>query len=89
MAKVPGTLIVDRFCSAAMRYPGNYGFIPPALSGDGNPWCVLIANQRSIDPGVPVAVRRIGLLEMRGVSRRRGEDHRSAQHPASSAAPPG
>ena len=33
MDKDAGTLIVDRFLYTAMRYPGNYGFIPHTLSG--------------------------------------------------------
>ncbi|MDP8996244.1 MAG: inorganic diphosphatase, partial [Pseudomonadota bacterium] len=28
MDKEAGTLVVDRFLYTAMRYPGNYGFIP-------------------------------------------------------------
>ncbi len=32
-----GTLVVDRFLYTAMRYPGNYGFIPHTLSNDGDP----------------------------------------------------
>jgi inorganic pyrophosphatase len=47
-----------------MRYPGNYGFIPHTLSGDGDPLDVLIANQRGIVPGAIVAVRPIGVLKM-------------------------
>ena len=35
MDKDAGTLVVDRFLYTAMRYPGNYGFIPHTLSGDG------------------------------------------------------
>jgi inorganic pyrophosphatase len=30
--KDAGTLVVDRFLYTAMRYPGNYGFIPHTLS---------------------------------------------------------
>src|ERR1041385_645983 len=37
MDKDAGTLVVDRFLYTAMRYPGNYGFIPHTLSGDGDP----------------------------------------------------
>src|SRR6476619_2246581 len=37
MDKEAGTLVVDRFLYTAMRYPGNYGFIPHTLSGDGDP----------------------------------------------------
>ena len=34
--KASGTLFVDRFLYTAMRYPGNYGFVPHTLSPDGN-----------------------------------------------------
>ena len=37
MDKDAGTLVVDRFLYTSMRYPGNYGFIPHTLSGDGDP----------------------------------------------------
>jgi hypothetical protein len=36
MDKAAGTLVVDRFLYTSMRYPGNYGFIPHTLSGDGD-----------------------------------------------------
>jgi inorganic pyrophosphatase len=64
MDKDAGTLVVDRFLYTSMRYPGNYGFIPHTLSGDGDPLDVLIANQRAIVPGAIVAVRPIGVLRM-------------------------
>jgi inorganic pyrophosphatase len=35
--KEAGILFVDRFLYTSMRYPGNYGFIPHTLSGDGDP----------------------------------------------------
>src|SRR3954466_15463101 len=64
MDKEAGTLVVDRFLYTAMRYPGNYGFIPHTLAGDGDPLDVLIANQRVIVPGAIVAVRPIGVFLM-------------------------
>ena len=64
MDKDAGTLVVDRFLYTSMRYPGNYGFIPHTLSGDGDPLDVLVANQRGIVPGAIVAVRPIGVLKM-------------------------
>ena len=64
MDKEAGTLVVDRFLYTSMRYPGNYGFMPHTLSGDGDPLDVLIANQRGIVPGAIVAVRPIGVLKM-------------------------
>jgi inorganic pyrophosphatase len=62
--KEAGTLVVDRFLYTSMRYPGNYGFIPHTLSGDGDPMDVLIANQRAIVPGAVIAVRPIGVFLM-------------------------
>jgi inorganic pyrophosphatase len=64
MDKEAGTLVVDRFLYTAMRYPGNYGFIPHTLSGDGDPVDVLIANSRAIAPGAVISVRPVGVLLM-------------------------
>jgi len=64
MDKEAGTLVVDRFLYTSMRYPGNYGFVPHTLSGDGDPLDVLIANQRAIVPGAVVAVRPLGVVLM-------------------------
>jgi inorganic pyrophosphatase len=64
MDKDAGTLVVDRFLYTSMRYPGNYGFVPHTLSGDGDPLDVLIANQRGIVPGAVIAVRPIGVFLM-------------------------
>ena len=64
MDKAAGTLVVDRFLHTAMRYPGNYGFIPHTLSDDGDPIDVLVANTRPIAPGAVVNVRPIGVLKM-------------------------
>ncbi len=62
--KASGTLVVDRFLYTAMRYPGNYGFIPHTLSEDGDPCDVLVANTRPVIPGAIIAVRPIGVLYM-------------------------
>jgi inorganic pyrophosphatase len=64
MDKAAGTLVVDRFLYTAMRYPGNYGFIPHTLSGDGDPCDVLVANTRAIVPGAVMSVRPVGVLLM-------------------------
>jgi inorganic pyrophosphatase len=64
MDKDAGTLVVDRFLYTAMRYPGNYGFIPHTLSNDGDPCDVLIANTRAIVPGAVMSVRPVGVLLM-------------------------
>ena len=62
--KAAGTLVVDRFLYTAMRYPGNYGFVPHTLSDDGDPIDVLVANTRPIIPGAIINVRPIGVLKM-------------------------
>lgn len=64
MDKDAGTLVVDRFLYTSMRYPGNYGFIPHTLSGDGDPCDVLVANTRAIVPGAVINVRPVGVLLM-------------------------
>ena len=64
MDKEAGTLVVDRFLYTAMRYPGNYGFIPHTLSSDGDPCDVLVANTRAIVPGAVMSVRPVGVLLM-------------------------
>ena len=64
MDKEAGTLVVDRFLHTAMSYPGNYGFVPHTLSGDGDPIDVLIANMRPLLPGCVINVRPIGVLVM-------------------------
>jgi inorganic pyrophosphatase len=62
--KDSGILVVDRFLYTSMRYPGNYGFIPHTLSGDGDPCDVLVVNTRAITPGAMMSVRPVGVLFM-------------------------
>ena len=64
MDKASGALTVDRFLYTAMRYPGNYGFIPHTLSDDGDPCDVIVANTRAIIPGAVMACRVVGALMM-------------------------
>ncbi len=64
MDKEAGALVVDRFLYTAMRYPGNYGFIPHTLSDDGDPCDVIVANTRAIIPGAIMSCRIVGVLLM-------------------------
>ena len=64
MDKEAGALVVDRFLYTAMRYPGNYGFIPHTLSDDGDPCDVIVANTRAIIPGAIMSCRIVGGLLM-------------------------
>ncbi|GGE27863.1 inorganic pyrophosphatase [Agaricicola taiwanensis] len=62
--KKAGALVVDRFLYTAMRYPGNYGFVPHTLSEDGDPVDVLVASTRAIVPGAVINCRPVGVLMM-------------------------
>jgi inorganic pyrophosphatase len=73
MDKASGALVVDRFLYTSMRYPGNYGFIPHTLSGDGDPCDVIVANTRAIAPGAVMRCRLVGVLRMRDEA---GEDEK-------------
>jgi inorganic pyrophosphatase len=64
MDKEAGVLVVDRFLYTPMFYPGNYGFVPHTLSGDGDPIDVLVCNTRELVPGCVINVRPIGVLIM-------------------------
>jgi inorganic pyrophosphatase len=62
--KASGAMFVDRFLHTAMFYPGNYGFIPNTLSGDGDPCDVLVVGQVPVVPGAVIRCRPIGALLM-------------------------
>jgi inorganic pyrophosphatase len=62
--KASGALFVDRFLYTPMRYPGNYGFVPHTLCGDGDPLDVLVMNSRPLVPGAVVRWRPVGVLFM-------------------------
>ena len=64
MDKASGALFVDRFLYTAMRYPGNYGFVPHTLSDDGDPCDVVVVNTRAIAPGAVMNCRVVGVLLM-------------------------
>lgn len=62
--KDSGAMIVDRFLHTPMFYPGDYGFIPHTLSGDGDPVDVLVIGRTPVMPGAVMAVRPVGVLLM-------------------------
>ncbi|MBH0237258.1 inorganic diphosphatase [Methylobrevis albus] len=64
MDKEAGAMYVDRFLYTAMRYPGNYGFVPHTLSDDGDPIDVVVCNTRAVMPGAIMNCRPIGVLLM-------------------------
>ena len=57
-----GKMRCDRVLHTAMSYPGNYGYFPNTLSGDGDPLDVLMISDYPIYPGILVEVKIIGVL---------------------------
>ena len=84
MDKASGAMFVDRFLHTAMRYPGNHGFIPHTLSGDGDPCDVIIANTRPVVPGAIMPVRVVGVLLMKDQA---GQDEKMVAVPATRISP--
>ena len=80
--KASGALFVDRFLYTPMRYPGNYGFIPHTLCGDGDALDVLVMNSRPVVPGCVVRCRPFGVLVMEDDG---GQDEKILAVPAAQA----
>lgn len=59
-----GRIFVDRFLSAPVVYPANYGSIDGTLAGDGDPLDILVYSRAPIIPGARIKVRPIGILRM-------------------------
>jgi len=62
--KESGVMFVDRFLHTAMRYPGNYGFVPHTLSEDGDPVDVIVIGATPVMPGAVMPVRPVAVLMM-------------------------
>jgi inorganic pyrophosphatase len=59
-----GAIKLDRFVSASVVYPTDYGYAPDTLAPDGDPLDVLICVSEPTFPGCIVHGRVIGLLKM-------------------------
>ncbi|MDP4608775.1 MAG: inorganic diphosphatase, partial [Burkholderiaceae bacterium] len=62
--KESGAIFVDRFVGTAMHYPTNYGYVPQTIAGDGDPVDVLVMTPFPLPPGVVIACRAVGILNM-------------------------
>ncbi len=62
--KETGAMFVDRFMSAAMFYPCNYGYVPNTLSEDGDPVDVLVVSPVALVSGAVIRCRPVGMLNM-------------------------
>jgi inorganic pyrophosphatase len=59
-----GRVFADRFMAMPVAYPGNYGFFPGSLAGDGDPLDVIVLTREPLAPGTIIAVRPVGILPM-------------------------
>jgi inorganic pyrophosphatase len=59
-----GLFRLDRALYSPMHYPGDYGFVPGTVSDDGDPLDILTLVDQPSFPGVLIAVRPVGLLDM-------------------------
>jgi len=55
---------LDRFVSASMVYPTDYGYLPDTLAPDGDPLDVLVCVSEPTFPGCIVPSKPIGLFKM-------------------------
>jgi inorganic pyrophosphatase len=61
-----GTIMLDRVLLGNVRYPGDYGFVPSAVSTDGEPLDVIVASCDPVFPSCMIRARVLGPLEMTG-----------------------
>ena len=52
----------DRVLHTEMSYPGNYGYFPNTLSGDGDALDVLVISEYPLYPGTIIKVKIVGVL---------------------------
>lgn len=57
-------VMVDRFMTAPMFYPANYGYINNTLADDGDPLDVLVVTPYPVMTGSVIRCRPIGILNM-------------------------
>eukprot|EP00929_Paragymnodinium_shiwhaense_P006238 TRINITY_DN1092_c0_g1_i1.p2 TRINITY_DN1092_c0_g1~~TRINITY_DN1092_c0_g1_i1.p2 ORF type:complete len:651 (+),score=214.35 TRINITY_DN1092_c0_g1_i1:86-2038(+) len=69
--KATGQLQLDRVLHSSIYYPGDYGYVPQTLCGDGDPLDIIIvspadatSDTQGLDSGVMVNCRVVGLMDM-------------------------
>jgi inorganic pyrophosphatase len=55
---------LDRFISASVVYPTEYGYVPETLAPDGDPLDVLVCVSEPTFPGCVIVTKVIGLFRM-------------------------
>jgi inorganic pyrophosphatase len=59
-----GAIKLDRFLSASVVYPTDYGFVPETLALDGDPLDVLVCVSEPTFPGCVILAKVVGLFKM-------------------------
>jgi len=59
-----GSIKLDRFISASVVYPTDYGYVPHTLAPDGDPLDVLVCVSEPTFPGCLVPSKVVGLFRM-------------------------
>lgn len=59
-----GTFHLDRMLFTAVRYPGDYGFLPETLARDGDALDAVVILGEPTFPGCRIAARVVGMLDM-------------------------
>jgi len=60
--KSTGLLYLDRVLHSSVYYPGDYGYVPNTLCGDGDPIDVVVLSNYALEPACLVFVRIIGVM---------------------------
>lgn len=60
-----GKLRLDQVLQHGFRFPGNYGFIPGTLGGDGDALDVLVLGRTALKPKTIIKVRPIAIMYMK------------------------
>src|SRR5665811_327448 len=56
--------VLDRMLFTAVRYPGDYGYIPGTLARDGDPLDALVILGEPTFPGCHIHARVLAMLDM-------------------------
>ena len=62
--KEHGLMMLDRFVYSSVHYPGDYGFIPQTLGGDGDALDILVYGNGIVLPQTIALFRPIGVMRM-------------------------
>ena len=62
--KEHGLMMLDRFVYSSVHYPGDYGFVPQTLGGDGDALDILVYTNGNVLPQTIALFRPIGVMRM-------------------------